>query len=207
MHLGVRHAKPVIIATQMLASMTKSPEPTRAEASDVATAVFIGADAVMLSDETASGDFPLETIAVMKRIVRYTEQHLLEAPHHVYEPLKSNSRQDAICKAVIDLAKDVNALAIVPETKSGATAYKIAAYRPDLPIIAITSSHKVAAQLAIVYGTKSFVRKDNPKQATQFADWLRKTKLLKKGDIIVTASGNHPGVVGTTDTIKVRVVE
>ena len=206
-HLGVRHAKPVIIATQMLASMTTSAEPTRAEAGDVATAVFIGADAVMLSDETASGDFPLEAIAVMKRIVRYTEQHLLEAPHHVYEPIKSGSMQDSICKAVINLAKDVKALAIVPETKSGATAYKIAAYRPDLPIIAITSSPKVAAQLAIVYGTKSFVRKDNPKQATQFADWLRKSKLLKKGDIIVTASGKHPGVVGTTDTIKVRVVE
>lgn len=206
-HLGVMYAKPVIIATQMLASMTKSPEPTRAEAGDVATAVFIGADAVMLSDETAMGDYPIEAISVMKRVVRYTEQHLRETPHNVYEPIKSDSRQDSICKAVISLAKDVKALAIVAETKSGATAYKVASYRPCLPIIAITSSAKVAAQLAIVYGVKSFVRKDSQKQATQFAAWLRKNQMLKKGDIIVTASGQHPGVVGTTDTINVRVVE
>ena len=205
--LGRKYSTPVIVATQMLASMTESPEPTRAEAGDIATAVILGVDAVMLSDETASGKYPLEAIAVMKRIILYTETNATVRVMHDQPPIESSTRQGAISKAIISLANDVHAVAIVAETKSGATALKIAAYRPELPVIAVTSTDRVAQQLAIVYGTKSFVRPDGAQVSTHLTTWLLKNKVLKKGDFVVTASGAHPGVVGATDTIKVRILE
>lgn len=200
-----KHAKPVIIATQMLATMTESSEPTRAEVSDVATAAIIGSDCVMLSDETASGKFPVESVRMMKKIVTYTEKNSPVDPSFHEKP-EQHSKQSAICSAVITLATEIDALAIVAETKSGATALQIAARRPKLPIIAVTSQSRVANQLAIVYGIKSFIRKDSKMAATKLTNWLEKTKTLKKGDVVVTASGQYPGVVGTTDTIKVRVL-
>lgn len=206
--LGLKHCKPTIVATQMLASMVDNPDPTRAEVSDVATAVIIGADAVMLSDETAGGRYPIESVKVMKRIILYTQANSpLKAVVYQDKPIDSHSPQGAICSAIINLSEAVNAAAIVAETKSGATAIKIASRRPAITLIAVTSSLRVADQLAILYGTKSFVRKDDHYQAQQLTDWLRKSKVLSKGDIIITASGKYPGVVGTTDTIKVRVLE
>jgi pyruvate kinase len=205
--LGLKYSKPSIIATQMLASMCDNPEPTRAEVSDIASAVLMATDAVMLSDETASGKYPIESVKMMKKIVRYTENSMLDNPRPEHTPYDFRTKQGAISSAVINLAEAVEAKAIVAETKSGATALKIAAYRPKLPIISVSSSVRVAQQLAIVYGTKNFVRKDEQKQAMHLTDWFHQKKLFKKGDIIVSASGMHPGVVGTTDTIKVRVLE
>jgi pyruvate kinase len=203
--LGQRYGVPTIVATQMLASMTEGPEPTRAEVSDVATAVLVGADAVMLSDETASGKFPLEAVQTMKRVILYTQNHL---PLTVKWPENDDhSRQASISKAVISLAEQINANAIVVETKSGATALQIARLRSSIPMIAVTSDIRTAQQLAIVYDTKSYVRPVDPNAAGKLTDWLRKNKVLHKGDIVVTASGRYPGVVGTTDTIKVRVLE
>ena len=203
--LGLRHAKPTIIATQMLASMTDRPEPTRAEVSDVATAVLIGADCVMLSDETAAGMYPIEAVKVMKRIVRYTEQNT--PLRTVYPEYEDHSRQGAISRAVISLASNVQAHAIVAETKSGASAIQISSLRSDIPLLAVTSDDRTAQQLALVYGIKSFVRPVHKLAATKLTDYLRETKVFGKGDIVVTASGQYPGVVGTTDTIKVRVLE
>lgn len=205
--LGLKNATPTIVATQMLASMTERDEPTRAEVSDVATAVMVGADAVMLSDETASGKFPIEAIKMMKRIVTYAEENTpLKAVFHETEapPL---APQKAIAGAVIKLADDVRAQAIVAETKSGATARQLAALRPVLPIVAVTSQERVANQLTLVYGIKSFVRPDENMAAKKLTDWLQANKVLKKGDIIISCSGQHPGVVGTTDTIKVRFLD
>lgn len=203
--LGLQYVKPTIVATQMLFSMTESPEPTRAEVSDVATAVLIGADCVMLSDETANGKYPIEAVETMKRVILYTQ---INAPlKTVFPPESTTTRQYAICKAVITLAERLEAKAIVAETKSGATALQLSARRPDRSIIAVTPDARIAQQLAIVYGTKSYVRPDDKYQATKLTNWLRQNKVLKKGDMIVTASGQHPGVVGTTDTIKVRVLE
>lgn len=203
--LGLRYGKPTIVATQMLASMSETPEPTRAEVSDVATAVLVGADCVMLSDETASGKYPLEAVETMKRVVRYTEGH---PPFKVSWPeYEDHSRQGMICAAVLDLAEGINAKAIVAETKSGATALQIASLRPNIPLIAVASDVRVAQQLAIVYATKSYVRPVDARAATKLTNWLHQNNVLKKGDIVVTASGRHPGVVGTTDTIKVRVLE
>ncbi len=204
-----RHkAKPVIIATQMLATMTESSEPTRAEVSDVATAAIIGSDCVMLSDETANGRYPIEAVKMMKKVVTYAEQNSpVDAVFRQVPSVESHlTKQAAICSAVIALSEEINATAIVAETKSGATAMQIASRRPARPIIAVTSSQRVANQLVLVYGVKSYVRPDSKTAATKLMNWLEKDKILKKGDCVVTASGKYAGVVGTTDTIKVRVI-
>lgn len=202
--LGLQYAKPTIVATQMLASMTEMPEPTRAEVSDVATAVILGADCVMLSDETANGQYPIEAVQVMKRVTTYTERNNPLTVQFPGEP--DQSRQSSICEAVVKLALGLPATAIVAETHSGATAIQLAARRPDIPLIAVTSDPRVAQQLAIVFDIKSYVRPTDRLAATKLTNWLQQAKVLSKGDIIVTASGQHPGVVGTTDTIKVRVL-
>lgn len=203
--LGIRYGKPTIVATQMLASMTEMPEPTRAEVSDVATAVLVGADAVMLSDETASGQYPIEAVQVMKRVIRYTETNAPVRPE--FPKYDDFTRGAAISEAVISLAKAIKARAIVAETLTGATALQLAAKRNDTPLIAVTSDIRTAQQLAIVYDVKSYVQPVSAQAAAKLTDWLQKNKVLNKGDIVVTASGKYPGVVGTTDTIKVRVIE
>lgn len=204
---GLKYGKPSIVATQMLASMAESPEPTRAEVSDVATAVLIGADAMMLSDETAAGKYPIKTVETMDRVIHFTQDHAPLRPIFYDETKTNPDYQTAISKAIITLAQSVKATAIVAETKSGATALKIAARRPQQPIIVVTSSKKVAQQLTILYGSVTFIRKDEHYQAAKLTDWLKLNKVLKKGDIVVTASGHRPGVVGTTDTIKVRALD
>jgi len=205
--LGLKYGRPSIVATQMLAGMVDSAEPTRAEVSDVATAVMLGADTIMLSDETATGKFPIQSVKVMRRIIKYTENNTDIKPIYTTESESVCDRQSAISRAIITLADSIEATAIVAETKSGATALKIAAQRPQQPIIVVTSSLRVAQQLSILYGCISFIRKDEITQAAKLTNWLLVNKVLKKGDIIVTASGQHPGVVGTTDTIKVRALE
>jgi len=203
--LGQKYAKPTIVATQMLLSMVDLPEPTRAEVSDVATAVFIGADCVMLSDETATGKYPVEAVKTMKRVIMYAEQH---PPFRVlYADEREPSIQHAISTGAISLAREINAAAIVAATKSGATAREIACRRPETPLIAVTDETRVAQQLTLVYGIKSYVRPVSPDAPQRLTDWLRENKVLKSGDIVVTLSGRYPGVVGTTDTIKVRVLE
>ncbi len=203
--LGRKYKKPTIVATQMLVSMTEQPEPTRAEVSDVATAVIVGADATMLSDETAVGQYPIEAIKVMKRVILYTQNNsTVKASFAELEDV--DVQANAISAAIIGLAKTVGAKAIVAETKSGTTAIQIASFRPNKPVIAVTSDQTTTNQLAIVYGVKSYQRPVDKFAATKLTNWLRNNKVLKKDDIIVTASGHYPGVVGTTDTIKVRVL-
>jgi pyruvate kinase len=205
--LGLQYGKPTIVATQMLASMTEMPEPTRAGVSDVATAVLIGADCVMLSDETANGQYPIEAVEIMKRVICYAEHNTpvqVTFPAHAERPM---SRQLAISRGIISLSESIKAAAIVAETKSGATALQIASERTTIPLIAVTDDPRTAQQLAIVYDVKAYVWPASKYAATKLTDFLREHKVLKKGDIVVTASGKHPGVVGTTDTIKVRQLE
>jgi pyruvate kinase len=140
----------------------------------------------------------------MKRVILYTEQHGTLKAALDYE---DRSRQASISKAIINLAENIEAKAIVAATKSGATALQIAARRSEVSIIAVASDIRTAQQLAIVYGVKSFVRPVDPLATQKLTDWLRKSKLLNKGDVVVTASGRYPGVVGTTDTIKVRMLD
>jgi len=205
--LGLKYDRPTIVATQMMATMTESSEPTRAEVSDVATAVFLGADAVMLSDETAAGKFPIETVQMMKRIIKYSQNNAPLKTVYAEQSIEAHTKQGAISSAIITLADALDVTAIVAETKTGATVYKIASRRSSHPIIAITSTARVAQQLAIVYSVKSFVRKDHELQVQKMADWLKSKNFLKSGDVIITVSGQHPGVVGMTDTIKVRAIE
>lgn len=203
--LGIKYAKPTIVATQMLMSMTEVPEPTRAEISDIATAVILGADCVMLSDETAAGKYPIEAVDMMKRVILYTQENNPLGLKLI--PDSERKGQMAISAAVITLAEKLNATAIVAETLTGATALHIASHRSSTPVIAVTSSIITSQQLALVYGVKSYVRPVSKFAASRLTDWLEKMKLLKKGDMVVTASGKYPGVAGATDTVKVRVIE
>jgi pyruvate kinase len=203
--LGQKYAKPTIVATQMLLSMVDMPEPTRAEVSDVATAVFIGADCVMLSDETANGKYPVEAVQTMKRVVLYAEQH--PPLKTVYPNEREHTIQNAVSGSVITMANNIDARAIVAETRSGATALQIASRRPDTALIAVTSEERTAQQLAIVYDVKSYVRPDDPEAALKLTEWLRKHDVLASGEVVVIVTGRYPGVVGKTDTIKVRVLE
>ena len=203
--LCLQHNKISIVATQMLASMMEQPEPTRAEVSDVATAVIVGADAVMLSDETAVGRYPIETIEIMKRIILYTQENATVTPK--FTPKSHYSVAEAIASSIIDLTHHVRAQAIVAETKTGATALHIAGWRPKVPLIVVTSETRVAQQLSLLYGAKTYIRPDDKFAASKLTEWLQSEKIFKKGDVIVMASGRYPGTPGGTDTIKVRALD
>lgn len=200
-----RYAKPVFVATQMLFSMATSTEPTRAELSDISNAVTTGVDCLILSNETAIGNYPVEAVKMMKRTILYTEANncqKVEFPGFI-----DDSKQAMIVRSIVDLADNLGAQAIIAETKSGATARMLASRRTKKPIIAVTSDRKVTQQLSLVYGVKSYVRPVDRFAASKLTDWLAKEKILNSGDIVVTASGKQPGIVGTTDTIKVRFIE
>ena len=203
-----KYGKLSIVATQMMASMVESPEPTRAEVSDVANAVIQGADTVMLSDETANGKYPLETVAAMKKVILYAQEHVPVSPLHEVIQMKNN-QLDAISGAAVNLAEQLKVDAIVAETKSGATAANIAVHRPNLPIISVTSQARAAQQLALSYGNKSFVRPDGEKAGLELAKELKASGFF--GDVpkvtVAIVSGRQPGLIGATDTIRVRVIE
>ncbi|UTX51529.1 pyruvate kinase [Candidatus Saccharibacteria bacterium TM7i] len=201
-----KHGKLSIVATQMMASMVESPEPTRAEVGDVANAVIQGADAVMLSDETANGEYPLETVAAMKKVILYTQDN---APVSTIEDTVTEDHQlDAISVAAVSLAEQLNVDVIIAETLSGRTAATIAANRPNLPIISVTSSEKTAQQLGLSYANRSYVRPDSPDAGIDLFKELKETGFFGEGrNTVIIVSGQEPGVEGTTDTIKVRVLE
>ncbi|MFZ2126199.1 MAG: pyruvate kinase, partial [Candidatus Microsaccharimonas sp.] len=202
-----KHGKLSIVATQMMASMVDAPEPTRAEVSDVANAVIQGADAVMLSDETANGSYPLETVAAMKKVILYTQENAPVAPIHD-EIVAKNMQLDAISTAAVKLAEQLKVSAIIAETKSGATAAQIAAHRPNLPIVSVTSELRAAQQLGLSYANRSYVRPDSPEAGFDLAKELKLQGFF--GDepaTVIIVSGQQPGIIGTTDTIKVRVLE
>jgi len=202
-----KHGKLSIVATQMMASMVDSPEPSRAEVSDVANAVIQGADTVMLSDETANGSYPLETVAAMKKVILYTQEHAPVAHIQDYAIAK-NIQLDAISAAAVSLAEQLGVDAIIAETKSGATAANIAAHRPNLPIISVTSEMRAAQQLGLSYANRSYVRPDADEAGFDLAKELKAEGLFGEGTAnVIIVSGQQPGVIGTTDTIKVRVLE
>lgn len=203
--LAQKHGKISIVATQMMASMQTNPEPTRAEVSDVANAVITGADCVMLSDETANGKYPVETVATMKRVIMYTQDHAPVTP--LFYSQDNQNIQDAISSAAITLAHQVDARAIICETKTGATALSIASHRPSMPIMSVTSDARVAQQLCLMYANKSYLRVEGEKAGLSQAQDLVKKGTLQKGDTVVLVSGRQPGLSGGTDTIKVRVLE
>ena len=201
-----KHAKLCIVATQMMSSMVDNPEPTRAEVSDVATAVVQGADAVMLSDETANGSYPLETVKEMKKVILFTQNH-----SRVATVSRDNDKLEAVYTAISEaaarLAENIDADVIVCQTASGVTATTMAAERPNLPIVSVTSNERVANQLALIYANSAFVRPYAADFGYDLACELKESGYLQVKDgmldlTTVIVSGDRDKV--GTDTIKVR---
>jgi len=201
-----KYGKISIVATQMLISMVDNPDPTRAEVSDVANAVITGADCVMLSDESANGKYPIEAVETMKRIILYTQNNAALNP--IYTAASdSDNLQEAITSGTITLAEQIHAAAIIAQTKSGPTALSIAARRPNMPIVVVTSTPRVATQMALMYASKTFLREDDDNVGANLAQWLKEQSVFASGDRVVIVSGRQPGLIGGTDTIKVRVLQ
>ncbi len=198
--------KPVIVATQMLESMIESPSPTRAEASDVATAVFDGADAVMLSAETAVGSFPIETVTIMDRIIFSAENHIKMHPGDGPQNLKvENYVYNAVSRSAVSLAEAVNAKAVVAFTASGNTAFRMSRERPNLLLVVMTPEVKVKRKLSLLWGAYSFFSKVQGYEAaiTEAREIIKIEKLAKQGDAIVVVAGMPFGVSGSTNSIRV----
>eukprot|EP01037_Dinobryon_pediforme_P011104 gene11104-11185_t len=199
--------KPVIVATQMLDSMVGAPTPTRAEASDVATAIYDGADAVMLSAESASGDYPVETVTMMDRIIRSTESHKL------YRSIVAASKMDeehtpphAVAAAAADLAESIHCPAIVAFTSSGTTAARIARKRPSVAILAITPDLGVARRLCLMWGAHSVVSQDIHTYEEMVDEATRQVlleKFAEKGQYIVVVAGIPFAQAGTTNNLRI----
>ena len=205
-----KHGKLSIVATQMMASMVDAPEPTRAEVSDVANAVILGTDVVMLSDETANGKYPIETVVAMKKVILYTQEHVPVQP--IMDVITQGAADlDAIAAAAVKLSEQLKVTAIIAKTKTGTTAYAIAAYRPNLPIISVTSDVKTAQKLALSYANRSYVRPDGKGVALALATELKEQGYFAaEGDTpirVAIVSGRQPGMPGTTDTIRMRVIK
>lgn len=202
--------KPVITATQMLESMVHNPRPTRAEASDVANAIFDGTDAVMLSGETAIGRYPVDAVAVMARIAARTEESLPFG--EILDRRKASSRHtvtDAISYATCAAAQDLGAAAIITSTQTGYTARMVAKYRPRPPIVAVTPHLRTAMRLSIVWGVLPLIvrRIESTDQMIQEAvEAAVSAGHINSGDLVVITAGVPVGVHGTTNLLKVHTV-
>ena len=197
---------PIITATQMLDSMASSPRPTRAEVSDVANAILDGTDAVMLSNETAVGDFPVEAVETMATIARRIERDYPQRPIDTHLP---STIPNAISGAVSSIAGQLNAAAILPLTKSGATAHNVSKFRPSTPILAVTSEVSVARKLQLVWGVTPLLietQKSTTATFTLAMGVAQEMGVLKDGDLCVQTAGTLAGVSGSTDLIKVGIV-
>jgi len=206
-----KYHTPVIVATQMLESMINSPEPTRAEVNDVATAVLDHVDAVMLSAETASGQYPVEAVSMMKRIIRRVERHhrdtLTDFALTTLE--ESNDQTTAIAAATAILAHQLKAELIVASTTSGKTAVRVASYRPPTPIVAVTDDELTYNQLSLVWGVKSFYLpnvKQNEVGLKNIMKEVKESGYVKDGDRIVYVTGAVPHVIGGSNIIKVETI-
>jgi pyruvate kinase len=202
--------KPVVVATQMLDSMIHAPAPTRAEASDVATAVYDGADAMMLSAESASGEYPVESVSMMNRIIARVERdplyrRLLGAQH----PEPEATAPDAISAAAAQVAHTLSAAAIITYTTSGSTALRAARERPDVPILCLTSSRETARRLALVWGTHCVETSD----VSTFSEMVEKACRIAReegfadsGQRVVVTAGVPFGTPGATNVLRIAWV-
>ncbi len=200
-----RHAKPVIVATQMLESMISAPRPTRAEASDVANAVLDGADAVMLSGETSVGEFPIETVEVMARIIASTEDHGLSRMTAIdWQP---RTRGGVIAKAAAEVAERIGAKYLVAFTQSGDSARRLSRYRGPIPMLAFTPVAVVRSQLALSWGIETFKTTDvehTDEMVRQVDEHLLKINRVKEGDFVVIIGGSPPGIPGSTNALRIH---
>jgi len=203
--------KPVITATQMLDSMQRFPRPTRAEASDVANAILDGTDAIMLSGETAAGDYPIESVQMMHSIAKRTEKMLdYKLLLKDRQTRSEHTVTDAIAQAVTHTAINLDAKAILTPTQSGYTAARISKYRPEPNIVAVTPSARVARQLNIVWGVYPIVvdhLSDNTDDMlTLAADTAKDAGFVTDGDLVVISAGIPALTAGTTNMLKIHIV-
>ena len=197
---------PIITATQMLDSMASSPRPTRAEVSDVANAILDGTDAVMLSNETAVGDYPVEAVKTMATIARRIER---DYPLKAIESHLPSTIPNAISAAVSNIARQLDAGAIIPLTKSGSTARNVSKFRPPTPILATTTEKNVARRLQLVWGVTPLLVNNDERPAKTFSIAMQIAQemgILKQGDLVVQTAGTLTGISGSTDLIKVGLV-
>ncbi|MDC3118700.1 pyruvate kinase [Prochlorococcus sp. AH-716-K03] len=197
---------PIITATQMLDSMASNPRPTRAEVSDVANAILDGTDAVMLSNETAVGDYPVESVETMATIARRIER---DYPLKAIESHLPCTIPNAISAAVSNIARQLDAGAIIPLTKSGSTARNVSKFRPPTPILATTTERCVARRLQLVWGVTPLLVKNDDRTAKTFSIAMQIAQeigILKQGDLVVQTAGTLTGISGSTDLIKVGLV-
>lgn len=202
--------KPVVTATQMLESMVRNPRPTRAEASDVANAIFDGTDAIMLSGETAAGKYPVEAVRTMARIAARAEQALrFEEILGKKGIAPQRTVTDAISHATVTTAQDLGASAIISSTKSGHTARMVSKYRPRARVIAVTPKMDVVRKLQLVWGVQPVLVAETEGTDEMFAASVQgalSAGLIKAGDLVVITAGVPVGVPGTTNLLKVHVV-
>jgi pyruvate kinase len=205
-----RLGRPVVVATQMLESMIKSPTPTRAEVSDVATAVYDGADAVMLSAETAAGDYPEEAVAIMNRIAHSIEHDTgYHERLHFTKTLPDPTTADALAGAAQTIVDTVSAKAIVCFTSSGSTVRRVARERPHAPIMALTPRQDTARRMGFIWGVHAVRTKD----IGSFEEMIAKAKrmalraeLVESGDKIIVLAGVPFGTPGSTNVIHVATI-
>ncbi len=204
--------KPIVVATQMLESMISNARPTRAEASDVATAVYDGADAVMLSAETASGEYPLEAVSIMQKICKQTEEdetykQMMEASH----PDTLGNPADAITTAAYYVAQDVDAAAIVTYTMSGSTVFRMARQRPNIPVLCLTPILETARRMVVSYGVHPVhapeIQGDFSGPVPHACRILQAEQIAKKGDVFVLTAGVPFGTPGSTNLLRIAEVE
>jgi pyruvate kinase len=202
--------KPVVVATQMLESMIEAPAPTRAEVSDVATAVFEGADAVMLSAETATGKHPVEAVAMMDRIAIAVESDpLFQSTIDAQRSAPEETTPDAIMAAVYQVTHTIHARAIVSWTKSGSTALRAARERPEAPIIALTPSLDTARRLSLAWGLHCVLTEDAhdlDDVVERAAEIAYREGFAKSGERIVITAGVPLGTSGSTNLLRVAFV-
>ncbi|WP_019971183.1 pyruvate kinase [Mycobacterium sp. 141] len=198
------NAKPVIVATQMLESMIDSSRPTRAEASDVANAVLDGADAVMLSGETSVGKYPLETVRTMARIIHAVEENSVVVPPLTHVP---RTKRGVISYAARDIGERLDAKALVAFTESGDTVRRLARLHTPLPVLAFTALPEVRSQLALTWGTETFIvpqMTSTDGMIRQVDKSLLELGRYKRGELVVIVAGAPPGTVGSTNLIHVH---
>lgn len=201
--------KPVITATQMLDSMQRNPRPTRAEANDVANAIYDGTDAVMLSGETAAGDYPLEAVQTMARIAVHTEETLVNQDSFALKLYSKTDMTEAIGQSVGHTARNLGIQTIVAATESGHTARMISKYRPKAHIVAITFSEQKARSLSLSWGVYATVA-DKPSSTDEMFNLASKVSqeegYASEGDLIIITAGVPVGEKGTTNLMKIQMI-
>ena len=207
---AIRLGKPVITATQMLESMRQFSRPTRAEVSDVANAIYDGTDAVMLSAETATGKFPVETVQTMDKIIREAESNTAcRTPYHLNEDEKTQSIADAISNSACEAAEQLNIKAVVAFTKTGFTARMVAKYRPQTDIISFTPLEIIQRQLNLSWGITPIKMDylESTDEIIQHTENILKQKgFVKPGDVVAVLLGAPVFERGTTNLLKLHIV-